>query len=183
MDLPSNFRLQYDSTAIAKAVHSLGEEITSWAQEVWADSQKDIIGIPVLRGGIFFYADLVRHINHSVECAPVRTWAYEVDQTGVMLNSVKLSLEGVEPEGRSVLLIDDICDSGRTLHALTEAFLKAGAKEVKAAVLIRRAMEHETFDPQYVGFEYQGEEWFVGYGMEDKERYRNLDSIYIIEKE
>ena len=142
-----------------------------------------MLGIPVLRGGIFFYADLVRQIQRSIDCAPVRTWGYEVDQTQVMRDSLSVSLEGVESRGRSVLLIDDICDSGRTLDALTEAFKRQGAAEVKSAVLIKRVMEEETFDPEYVGFHFEGPEWFVGYGMEDKERFRNLDSIYTIEKE
>jgi hypoxanthine-guanine phosphoribosyltransferase len=43
-------------------------------------------------------------------------------------------------------------------------------------------MPHPTFDPNWIGFQYEGPEWFVGYGMDDCDRWRNLGSIYIIQK-
>ena len=90
--------------------------------------------------------------------------------------------EKVAVEGRSVLLVDDVCDSGRTSAELTQRFIKLGAREVRSAVLIKRILPHETFNPDWIGFEYNGPEWFVGYGMDDCDRWRNLGSIYIIQK-
>lgn len=180
--IPANFKLLYSEQQIAESVARMGADISVWADEVWRRSHTDIITIPVLRGGIFFFADLVRKINHSVEIAPVRTWAYTNTENGVQRPEVKVSLDDVPAQGRSVLLIDDICDSGRTLAVLKQALLDAGALEVRSAVLIKRVLDQKTFEPDWVGFSYTGHEWFVGYGMEDCERWRNLPSSYIIQQ-
>lgn len=181
--LPSYFKLQYSSQSIEEVVEKLGKGISDWAQQTHQESGQDVIAIPVLRGGIFFFADLVRHIDASVEIAPIRTWAYEIGQNEVQRSEVGVNMDGVVAEGRSVLLVDDICDSGSTLKKLEQVFCERGAAEVRSAVLIKRHLEVEAFQPDWIGFEYKGEEWFVGYGMEDSERWRNLPDIYTIRKE
>jgi hypoxanthine phosphoribosyltransferase len=178
--IPSNFKLQYSEQDIGSAVSRMGDEISNWAEVVWKESHTDLIAIPVLRGGIFFFADLVRKIRHSVEISPVQTWAYSSTENAVQRSEIRVSIDQVPSRGRSILLIDDICDSGRTLAALKEALLNAGAHDVRAAVLIRRVMEEQCFSPDWSGFEYRGHEWFVGYGMEDCGRWRNLPATYII---
>jgi len=178
--LPRNFHLQYSKEAIGAQVERLGEDIGQWADKIWQDTGKDILAIPVLRGGIFFFADLVRQIKTSVAISPAQSWAYTPEENGVMLEKVGVKIDQEHARGRSILLVDDICDSGETLKALTASFLAAGAVEVRAAVLIRRKLEKQSFDPHWSGFEYAGPEWFVGYGMEDRERWRNLPAIYTI---
>ncbi|MCB0332119.1 MAG: hypothetical protein KDD55_01400 [Bdellovibrionales bacterium] len=180
--LPHSFKLEYSHTHIKEQVAHLGKEISVWANQVWEDSHTDLLTIPVLRGGIFFFADLVREITSSVEIAPAQTWAYELEQNAVMRSEIKVRIDDVPAKGRSILLIDDICDSGKTLAALSESMREAGAVEVKSAVLIRRSIEDQAFTPDWVGFEYVGPEWFVGYGMEDSGRWRNLPDIYIIQQ-
>jgi hypoxanthine phosphoribosyltransferase len=178
--IPNNFHLLYSEQEIAEQTARLGKQISLWAQQTWEESHADLIAVPVLRGGIFFFADLVRKIDASVEITPVRTWAYEVGQNAVQRNEVGMNLEGLAAKGRKVLLIDDICDSGKTLAALADTLLSHGASEVRSAVLIKRMIDDSQYDPAWVGFEYSGPEWFVGYGMEDSERWRNLSDIYII---
>lgn len=180
--LPEYFVPCYSKEAIAVEVRRLGKELSPWAEQVFAESGKDVLCIPILRGGIFFFADLVREVQQSIELAPVKTTAYEPGVNQAATDAVTVHLDEVEAAGRSVLLVDDICDSGRTLKALTRAFLQRGAAEVRSAVLIKRDVKEETFDPDYVGFSYQGPEWFVGYGMEDGDRYRNLPGIFTIQK-
>ncbi|MFM1847574.1 MAG: hypothetical protein RL417_1048 [Pseudomonadota bacterium] len=179
--VPANFKIQYDEDAIAGAIAKLGREIDTWARDVRAMTSSDLLTIPVLRGGIFFFADLVRHIKHSVEIAPVSAWSYETGEN-VQRDSVSVDAGKLAVEGRSVLVVDDVCDSGRTLAELTAYFTKLGAREVRSAVLIKRILPHQTFSPDWIGFEYTGPEWFVGYGMDDCDRWRNLGSIYIIQK-
>ncbi|RMD84184.1 MAG: hypothetical protein D6808_07415 [Candidatus Dadabacteria bacterium] len=181
-DIPKNFKLCFSSEEISDAVRRLGEEISKWASQIWEDSHTDIVAVPVLRGGIFFFADLVRSIESSVEIAPAKAWAYVEFERFKQREKVKVDISNVPAKGRRVLLVDDICDSGRTLKALKEEFLNAGALEVRAAVLIKRIVEDGAFEPDWIGFEYKGAEWFVGYGMEDSERWRNLPSVYIIQQ-
>ena len=177
---PSNYKKLYDRSDIAREIKRMGADISIWCKKVWEESHTDVIAIPVLRGGIFVFADLVREINHSVEIAPAQTWAYQVGQNQKELNDVAVNLQGVPAKGRHVLVIDDICDSGKTLSALGESLQKMGALEVKSAVLVHRQIEKELFKPDWVGFEYSGHEWFVGYGMEDAERWRNMPFVGII---
>lgn len=178
--VPANFQLQYKREEIDAAVHRMGGEITTWAKQVWQESHSDVVAIPVLRGGIFFFADVVRQIDASVEIAPIRTWVYESVENNVQREEARVSLEGVHVRGRSVLLVDDICDSGKTLKLLTKMLYEQGALEVKSAVLVKRILKEETFNPDWIGFSYHGSEWMVGYGMEDCNRWRNLQSIYVI---
>lgn len=179
--IPQNLKLEYSAENISAAVRRLGADITPWALEVAQSTGKDVLAIPVLRGGVFFFADLVRQVKQSLEIAPARAWAYEPDENNHQKKEVALNLDGVPAMGRSILIVDDVCDSGRTLKALSEAFLAAGAREVKSAVIIRRVIDSQVFVPDWVGFDYRGLEWFVGYGMDDRESLRNLPAVYTLQ--
>lgn len=181
--VPANFQTLYSAHEIARAVAAMGQEVSQWAEEVWRSSHTDILAIPVLRGGIFFFADLVRQVRSSVEVAPARTWAYEPSQNAVQRASVKVNIESVPARGRAVLLIDDICDSGRTLATLSSALREAGATEVRSAVLVWRKTAEQEFSPDWAAFSYPGTEWLVGYGMEDSNRWSNLPDIYVIRQQ
>ena len=178
--MPNSFSTLYQPSDIAREVLRLGTAIDKWAGEVWLNSHTDVLAIPILRGGLFFLADLVRNISHSVEIAPTRAWGYEKNQP--KSNSTHVNVNDVPAKGRSLLLVDDICDSGKTLLSLTQALMRNGAREVKAAVLIKRDIEGQAYNPEWVGFDYSGPEWIVGYGMDDCDRWRNLPGIYVIKQ-
>lgn len=178
--IPERFKLLFSREQIKQEVARIGSELTPWSNEVQEQTGKDLLCLPILRGGIFFFADLVREIQGSIDMAAIKAQAYELGQNAVQTNQVSFSSDSIDPEGRGVLLVDDICDSGRTLQTLTESFKKRGAHSVRSVVLIKRAAAQEFFNPDFVGFSYQGPEWFVGYGMDDSDRWRNLASIYII---
>ncbi len=179
---PSNFTKLYSRQQISEAVSRMGREISVWADQVWDSSHTDLLAVPVLRGGIFIFADLVRSITRSVEITSAQSWAYQVGENEVQRDNISVNLSQVPAKGRHVLVIDDICDSGRTLKTLSQSLTSMGAIEVRSAVLIKRAIDKEIIKPNWVGFEYPGHEWFVGYGMEDSERWRNLPEVYIIQK-
>lgn len=183
MEIPNYFHKIYSHDSIQMRSRELGAQINEWAHEVWKGTQKDVLAIPVLRGGIFFFADLVRAVPSSMEIVPAQSWGYAVGINGEQESSVSVQVEQVPADGRAILLIDDICDSGRTLQALTAALKEKGAHEVRSAVLIHRMLDDQKFTPDWIGFAYEGPEWFVGYGMEDAERWRNLPDIYTIEHE
>jgi len=178
--IPANFQIQYSQEQIASRVKELGIEVDQWCKSVWADSRTDVVAIPVLRGGVYFFADLSREITSSIEIAPVRTSAYDAGTNAAKEVSVEQFADPVQIKGRVVLIVDDVCDSGRTLEQLEKALIERGAREVRSVVLIRRLLPRPTFVPCWVGFEYTGPEWFVGYGMDDSERYRNLPDVHTI---
>lgn len=180
MNIPNNFKLTFSKAQIDQQVVKLGKEISTWADQVWADSHTDILAISILRGGIFFFADLVREIKASIEIAAIKSSSYESSVNQVQKREIKINTLDLAFKGRRVLIIDDLCDSGRTLLNLKEHLLKEGALEVRSAVLIKRKVEKEIFNPDWIGFHYAGPEWFVGYGMEDCNRWMNLPDVYII---
>jgi hypoxanthine phosphoribosyltransferase len=178
--IPANFRLQFSQQQILSRVKELGAEIDEWCKSVWRESRTDVVAIPVLRGGVYFFADLSRHISSSIEIAPVKTSAYDAGTNAAKEVTVDQFADPVQIKGRVVLVVDDVCDSGRTLEQLERSLLERGAREVRTVVLVRRLLPRPTFVPCWVGLEYSGPEWFVGYGMDDNERYRNLPDVYVI---
>lgn len=173
--VPNHFKLQFSAEEIDRAVSELAVKITEWANE---DQRQDIVAIPVLRGGIFFFADLARAIESSVEVAPARTRFYKEGQNREAEERVEVMIQGVPVNGRRILIVDDICDTGESLKALTAELKESGAKEIKSVALIRRIVPAAQAAPDWVGFEFNGPEWFVGYGMDDAQRWRNLPAIY-----
>lgn len=181
--IPDNFSLIFSAEQIQGRIKELGLEISAWCHGVWRDSHTDVLIVPVLRGGVFFFADLVREISSSIEVAPVRTRGYQSGMNEVQSPEVSIDVSGLAVKGRVVLVVDDVSDSGRTLELLEATLIKAGAREVRTAVLVRRLLHTPSFVPCWVGFQYSGSEWFVGYGMDDNERWRNLPGVYVIKKE
>jgi hypoxanthine phosphoribosyltransferase len=180
MVTPKHFTLVYSKQQITDAVARLGAEITEWAGAVHREYHETILTVPVLGGGVFFFADLVRAVPYSLEMAPVRAWAYAAGVNAEPTPDLKVDMRDIPAKGRRVLLIDDVCDSGRTLEKLKILFEQAGASEVRSAVLIKRLLTKPTFEPDWVGFRYEHPEWFVGYGMDDNGQWRNLPSVYVM---
>ena len=178
--IPERFELIYSDVQIQECVARLGAEIQVWVREVEAKIKKDVVCIPIMRGGFFFAADLMRRITSSVELAPLTTSSYSSATNNEPHITVQFDTRGLDVQGRAVLLMDDICDSGRTLAVLCEKLQLSGAAEVSSAVLIHRKTAKIMHDPRWRGFSYDGPEWFVGYGMEDSGRWRNLTSVYRI---
>jgi hypoxanthine phosphoribosyltransferase len=181
--IPANLSLLYSQEEIAKRVEEIGRDISGWCEGVWQDSHTDVLVLPVLRGGVFFFADIVRQIKTSVEIVPVKAASYEFGKNGVQTESVEIKPSDLAVKGRVVLVVDDVSDSGRTLEAFEETLTNMGAREVRTAVLVRRLLDKPSFVPCWVGFQYSGPEWFVGYGMDDNQRWRNLPGVYVIKKE
>lgn len=178
--LPERFELMYPEGQIQACVNHLGTEIQTWVKEAEAKTKKDVVCIPIMRGGFYFAADLMRRFTSSVELAPITTSSYSSSTNNTPHITVQVDTRSLDVNGRAVLLIDDICDSGRTLAVLSEKLQLAGVAEVHSAVLIYRKTSNVMHDPRWKGFSYDGPEWFVGYGMEDSGRWRNLTSVYRI---
>lgn len=180
MQIPDRFRRVYSKADIHGALQEMSAPISAWCNEITVKTHREVLAIAILRGGLFFFADLVRTLSVSVEVQALRTMGYHNDQVGVPRGDLHIDLMDCDVAGRSILIVDDICDSGRTLGCLTAHLLRSGAREVRTAVLIQRQVPRPEFQPDWVAFNYTGEEWFVGYGMEELDRYRNLPEVHII---
>src|SRR5690606_16767689 len=136
----------------------------------------------VLKGAICFAADLIRALKIPCDLQTVQCSSYGT--LGTQRGELKIfGLEALEIQGRDVLLLDDIFDSGQTLFALEEALWKQEPHSLKSLVLLARKTPHRTdIQPDRLGFSI-GNEFVVGFGLDYKERYRGLPGIFILEEE
>jgi hypoxanthine phosphoribosyltransferase len=138
--------------------------------------------IAVLRGSLMFVADLLRRIPLplKLECLSVASYHGKTQTSGEVIFK-QITLPDIV--GRDVLILDDILDSGHTLAAIREALETAKPQSIRVCVLLskkkQRAREVET---DYIGFEIE-DEFVVGYGLDFRERYRNLPYIGVLRRE
>ena len=160
---------------IRRRVDELGKEIT----RDYAGMQP--IAVCVLRGAIPFYADLIRRIDLPVTVDTITVSSYG---SGTVSGKLKVITDmRTSVEGRDVLVVDDIIDSGRTSVALIEMLKERGAKSVKTCALLDKPSRRIVdIKGDYVGFAIP-DEFVVGYGLDWNEKFRNLPHVYTLKEE
>lgn len=161
--------------------------ILSRLDEMARDITRDYQGkIPtvvcILHGGLILMADLLRRVQIPLFIKTISVSSYQgTESTGVVTFH-----ENTLPDlrGKDVLLLDDILDTGRTLHAIRERFVSEGqAASVRLCVLLQKKKERaRQVVADYVGFEI-GDEFVVGYGLDYQGCYRNLPYIGVLKPE
>jgi len=133
----------------------------------------------VLKGAFVFLADLIREMTIPVEVEFVRASSYG----SAMSSSGTVRLEGeVDVEGRDVLLVEDIIDTGLSVKVLADYILSRSPASFKVCALVDKKERREVeVKVDYVGFEIE-RGFIVGYGIDYDERYRHLPGIYVVEK-
>lgn len=141
-----------------------------------------ILLVGVLKGSLYFLADLSQRLPDTTEVdfCQVSSWHGQRESSGIV--QIRKDLD-ISLEGRNVILVEDIIDSGLTIQHLRELFATRRPKSLKVAALLSKP-EARTVeaDVEYLGFEIPNE-FVVGYGLDDKERYRNLPYIAILRDE
>lgn len=161
------------------------EEVNRRIEEIGKQISKDYEGrsvhlICVLKGGVFFTCELAKRITVpvSLDFMSVSSYGAGTTSSGV----VKIIKDLDEPlEGKDVLIVEDIIDSGRTLSYLIEILKQRNPASVRLCTLLdkpeRRVVEVAV---DYVGFNIP-DEFVVGYGLDYDQRYRNLPYIGVVE--
>ncbi|MDT8068894.1 MAG: hypoxanthine phosphoribosyltransferase [Terriglobia bacterium] len=160
------------------------EQIAKRVAEIAAQISKDYAGesivlLGVLKGAAIFLSDLSRHVtlDASFDFISVSSYGNAKQNSGEvkMLKDVDQSMEG-----KNIILVEDILDTGLTLTYLSRVLKAHKPKSFKiAALLDKKARRIENIQADYVGFEIP-DEFVVGYGMDYAERYRNLPDICIV---
>ena len=159
------------------------EQIRDRVRELGAQISKDFEGsvpvvIGILKGAIIFYADLLRECDLSAQLEFMIVSSYGAGTTSGKLVFKKDTDANLE--GRNVLIVEDIIDSGNTLHLLKNELSKRGPKCVKiCALLDKKARRTADIKADYIGFECE-DEFVVGYGLDYAEKYRNLPYIGVL---
>lgn len=178
--VPPHFKPFAGPEEVRRRVEMLGAEIGEWAREVTERAGRQPLALCILRGGVFFFSDLMLACPVSMEPAFCRCRAYRDNRNGLEMEHVEIHLDAPPVTGRHVLIVDDICDSGRTLESVARKLRDMGAIEIVTAVCVHRRRNDGLSSPDWMAFEYSGTEWFVGYGMEDASHYMNHPGLFLI---
>jgi hypoxanthine phosphoribosyltransferase len=159
----------------------LGKRIKELGKKISKDyAGKELILIGILKGSFIFLADLIRQIKiqHEVDFIAVASYGQEIEGSGAVRLIKDLS---ANIEGKNVIIIEDIVDTGLTLNFIRKNLLLRNPKSLEIVTLLDRKERRKVQVPiKYVGFEVPNE-FVVGYGLDLAERYRNLPCIAKVE--
>ena len=171
--MAESVEVMHSEAEVAKRVEELGRQIS----EDYAGKQVHLIC--VLKGGVFFMCELAKRISVpvSMDFMSVGSYGNGTSSSGV----VKIAKDLDEPlEGKDVLVVEDIIDSGRTLSYLLEILKGRHPKSLKLCTLLDKPDRRiKTVKVDYTGFEIP-DEFVVGYGLDYAQKYRNLPFIGVV---
>jgi len=153
--------------------------VAEMAAEIRRDFPDDVHLIAVLKGAFIFLSDLVRNIPGRVSLDFMATSSYAKGTT--TSGEVRLTKDlDLTLDGRNVIIVEDIVDSGLTLHYLHEILRARNPKSLRTACLLSKPSRRRIDVPvEYIGFTID-DHFVVGYGLDYAEQYRNLPHIGIV---
>ncbi|MEM7518553.1 MAG: hypoxanthine phosphoribosyltransferase, partial [Planctomycetota bacterium] len=171
-------RMERDVERILLSEEEIRSRIDEVANDVTAHyAGKEFTVVSVLKGSCIFASDLIRRIPIPLELAFVSASSYG---DGTESGELRLNFLPADNEiaGRNLLLVDDILDTGKTMHRLKTELLSMGAAEVRTCVFLDKPSRRDvTFDADYRCFEIENL-FVIGYGLDFAGRYRNLPFVY-----
>lgn len=176
MTHPHVERVLVPAAAIARRVEELGARIS-------ADYRgREPLMVGILKGSTIFLADLVRAVDLpvTVDFVAISSYGHSTTSSGVVriLKDLEESIEG-----RHVLIVEDIVDTGLTLNYLRENLLARMPASLKICALLDKPSRRKVPVPvDYLGFTIP-DEFVVGYGLDYREQYRNLRDVCVLKKE
>lgn len=163
----------FTSEEIQRKIQEIGSRIS----DEYAD--KELLVIGVLKGALFFMSDLLRSLRISVRMDFIHSTSCSSKAGG---NSPVRLLSDIKEDikGKHVLLVEDIVDSGVTLDYLKKMLLERAPESLKVCVLLDKSDRRQVnIEADYTGFRIPNK-YVVGYGLDYKDRYRNLPYIAVL---
>jgi hypoxanthine phosphoribosyltransferase len=160
----------------------LEHRVRELAGEVSRDyADRELLLVGVLKGAVFFLSDLMRHleVDCEVDFMAVSSYGSSTDSSGVVriLKDLDVSIEG-----RHVLIVEDIVDSGLTLSYLLRTLRARNPASLEVCALLTKPERRKVDLPiRYVGFEIPNR-FAIGYGLDHAERFRNLPFVAVLEE-
>ena len=168
VSLPQHLEVVQPAEDIEVVLDSMAAVVEDWARECMERDGRMLLMMCVLRGGAFFFSDLVQRVGYSIEPAFCRAWSYAKDMTARPEDAVRIEWPEVNVTGRDVVLVDNICDTGRTFARATEELRHREPARVRTVAFLRRKQPSIIHEPTLSGVSYLGHEWLVGYGLRDR---------------
>ena len=165
-----------DADALRTRIAELGDEISA------EYAGRELLLIGVLKGAVFFMADLMRHLTVpcEVDFMAISSYGAQTDSSGVVriLKDLDINIEG-----RHVLVVEDIIDSGLTLSYLMRNLESREPASLEICALLTKPARREIDVPvRWIGFEIPNK-FVIGYGLDFAERYRNLPYVGVLSDE
>lgn len=158
------------------------KEAASWLDEKFGGASEPPLAISVLKGSVFFFCDVVRAMKTPVQLDFMTVSSYGNSSQSSGMPKIVMDLSATV-EGRDVILIEDIVDSGYTLLRMHNLITGRGAKSFTTVTLLDKPARRKV--PVNADFSCieVGDEFVVGYGLDYAERYRNLPYIGVLKRE
>ena len=165
-----------DEERLQARIHELGAEISS------DYAGRELLLVGVLKGAVFFMADLMRSITVpcEIDFMAISSYGASTDSSGVVriLKDLDINIEN-----RHVVVVEDIVDSGLTLSYLVRNLESRGPASLEVCALLTKPGRREIeVDVGYVGFEIPNK-FVIGYGLDFAERYRNLPYVGVLHED
>lgn len=162
-------------------LHARIKELAHQINQDYADAKGELILVCVLRGGVMFLVDLMRELRvpHMIDFMSVSSYGIGKRSSS---GQARINLDlNTDIRDRHVLIVEDIIDSGHTLHSLVALLQSRSPKSLGVCVLLDKTERREVDIPiKYAGFEIPNE-FVFGYGLDLDEYYRNLDFIGVVD--
>lgn len=173
--------VKYEGMEFAESIsaNEIQEAVNRVAAAINADyAGREPLFVCVLNGAFMYASDLMKRITLPCEITFVRMKSYEGTETTGKVNML-IPLQ-VDVKGRDVIVIEDIVDTGITMHAFMEDLRKMGAKSVELTSMLYKpeSLRYEDVKPKYYGLAIPPA-FIIGYGLDINEKARNLESIYV----
>jgi hypoxanthine phosphoribosyltransferase len=159
------------------SAEQIQERVRAMARQIAAAPLVPDVAMPVLVGGFVFAADLLRALNwEGAQMDVEMIWLRSYGDKRVASAISMIAGPSEQIAGRHVLVIDGVLDAGRTIAKAVSLIRAAGAASVQVAVILDKQRPDAVAKADYVGFSI-GNDFVVGYGMDDAGRYRGLPYI------
>jgi hypoxanthine phosphoribosyltransferase len=160
------------------------DDIRRRVAELGAEISRDYKGrqpilVNILKGGIIFLSDLVRQLEvlHEIDFMSVSSYESQTESTGIVRILADLN---INIEGKDVIIVEDIVDSGLTLDYIRHILLARRPKSMTICTLLDKKIKRKIEVPlDYVGFEIP-DEFVIGYGLDYMQKYRNLPYVAVL---
>ncbi len=176
--IPQVTRVVFSAEEIARRVRQLAREI-----DAHYPPAEELLVVALLKGAFIFASDLVRALERptlQIDFIKAALYGAGTDSS----REVRLVQDlGAAVEGRHVLLVEDIVDSGKTLNRIVEALGERDPASLEICALLHKRLSTDLkYEPRWVGFDAPSD-WLVGYGLDLGERWRHLPYIGAVEPE
>jgi len=172
-----------DVSEVLLTEEQIQQRVRELAEQISADYRgKDLLLVCILKGGVLFLTDLMRQLDipHAVDFMAISSYGAGTESSGVVRILMDLN---TSIEGKNVLIVEDIVDTGHTLDYILRNLSTRRPASLKVCALLNKPSRRQVDVPiHYVGFDIPNK-FVIGYGLDFGEKYRNLPFVGVLKPE